>query len=129
VLNQQIHGSKRSLRSVENFTEFEQRTAYLNGDQIHAAKKGMNILDRIQLSHMAQMQNMFDFPPAPKLNPTTGRLNRPAATASEVRGGGRIFRKRTVRRDLSSRRRKAPVDKRQQHNPSVAMTKPAGWPA
>jgi hypothetical protein len=26
-LNQQIHGSKRSLRSVEDFTEFEQRTA------------------------------------------------------------------------------------------------------
>jgi hypothetical protein len=43
---QQIHGSKRSLRSVEDFTEFEQRTAYFNGDQIHAFKKGANILDR-----------------------------------------------------------------------------------
>src|SRR3954453_14067297 len=41
VFNQQIHGSKRSLRSVEDFTEFEQRTAYFNGDQIHAIKKGM----------------------------------------------------------------------------------------
>src|SRR6185295_14218971 len=28
MFNQQIHGSKRSLRSVEDFTEFEQRTAY-----------------------------------------------------------------------------------------------------
>jgi hypothetical protein len=28
VLNQQIHGSKRSLRSIEDFTQFEQRTAY-----------------------------------------------------------------------------------------------------
>jgi hypothetical protein len=27
VFNQHIHGSKRSLRSVEDFTEFEQRTA------------------------------------------------------------------------------------------------------
>ena len=36
---QQIHGSKRSLRSVEDFTEFEQRTAYFNGDPIHAMKK------------------------------------------------------------------------------------------
>jgi cytochrome c peroxidase len=26
MFNQQIHGSKRSLRSVEDFTEFEQRT-------------------------------------------------------------------------------------------------------
>ena len=36
--------------------------------RMHAIKKGMNILDRIQVSHMAQMQNMFDFPPAPKLD-------------------------------------------------------------
>ena len=36
LFNQQIHGSKRSLRSVEDFTEFEQRTAYFNGDAIHA---------------------------------------------------------------------------------------------
>jgi len=42
AFNQQIHSSKRSLRSVEDFTEFEQRTAYFNGDQIHAIKKGMN---------------------------------------------------------------------------------------
>jgi hypothetical protein len=65
---QHIHGSKRSLRSVEDFTEFEQRSAYFNGDEIHAIKKGMNILDRIPVTHMAQMQNMLDFPPAPNLN-------------------------------------------------------------
>jgi poly-D-alanine transfer protein DltD len=62
VFNQQIHGSKRSLRSVEDFTEFEQRTAYFNGDPVHAAKKGMIILDRVRVSHMAQFQNMLDFP-------------------------------------------------------------------
>ncbi len=28
LFDQQIHGSKRSLRSVEDFTEFEFRTAY-----------------------------------------------------------------------------------------------------
>jgi cytochrome c peroxidase len=93
VFNQQIHGSKRSLRSVEDFTEFEQRTAYFNGDQIHAIKKGMNILDRVQVSHMAQMQNMFDFPPAPKLDPTTGRLDRTKATEGEVRGEEIFFGK------------------------------------
>ena len=93
LFNQQIHGSKRSLRSVEDFTEFEQRTAYFNGDQIHAIKKGMNILDRIQVSHMAQMQNMFDFPPAPKLDVATGRLDRSKATESEIRGEEIFFGK------------------------------------
>jgi len=93
LFNQQVHGSKRSLRSVEDFTEFEQRTAYFNGDMIHAFKKGANILDRVQVSHMAQMQNMFDFPPAPKLDPMTARLDRRNATQSEVRGEELFFGK------------------------------------
>ena len=97
VDNQQIHGSKRSLRSVEDFTEFEQRTAYFNGDEIHAIKKGMNILDRIQVSHMAQMQNMFDFPPAPKLDNVTGRLIRDRASESELRGEQVFFGKANAR--------------------------------
>jgi hypothetical protein len=88
LFNQQIHGSKRSLRSVEDFTEFEQRTAYFNGDPIRAMKKGINILDRIEVSHMAQMQNMFDFPPAPKL--TTGKLDPSKATDREL-SGERLF--------------------------------------
>lgn len=93
LFNQQIHGSKRSLRSVEDFTEFEQRTAYFNGDPVHAFKKGAVILDRVQVSHMAQMQNMFDFPPVPKLDPVTGRLNEKLATESEVRGEKLFFGK------------------------------------
>jgi cytochrome c peroxidase len=92
VNRQHIHGSKRSLRSVEDFTEFEQRTAYFNGDEIHAIKKGMNILDRIQVTHMAQMQNMFDFSPAPKLT-VTGRLDPAKATESELRGEQLFFGK------------------------------------
>jgi cytochrome c peroxidase len=92
LFNQQIHGSKRSIRSVEDFTEFEQRTAYFNGDPIRAAKKGMNILDRVPVSHMAQMQNMFDFPPAPKLD-VTGRLDPAKATPSERRGEVLFFGK------------------------------------
>jgi cytochrome c peroxidase len=92
LFNQHIHGSKRSLRSVEDFTEFEQRTAYFNGDDIHAMKKGMNILNRIQVTHMAQMQNMFDFPPAPKLT-VTGRLDPQKATESELRGEKLFFGK------------------------------------
>jgi cytochrome c peroxidase len=92
LFNQQIHGAKRSLRSVEDFTEFEQRTAYFNGDEIHAFKKGLNILDRIQVSHMAQMQNILDFPPAPKLTPL-GRLDPEKATESERRGETLFFGK------------------------------------
>ena len=93
MFNQQIHGSKRSLRSVEDFTEFEQRTAYFNGDHIRAAKKGMHIIDRLQVAHMAQIQNMIDFPPAPKLDPMTGRLDRARADRQEIAGEDLFFGK------------------------------------
>src|SRR5262249_23733122 len=85
LFNQQIHGSKRSLRSVEDFTEFEFRTAYFNGDPTHAVKKGFTIIPRVQVAHMAQLQNMFDFPPAPNLN-REGRLDPRRATEGERRG-------------------------------------------
>jgi len=90
VAHAQLHGSMRSLRSVEDFTEFEQRTAYFNGNPINAMKKGMMILDRVQVSHMAQMQNMFDFPPAPKLN-NLGMLIPSASTEAEIRGEKLFF--------------------------------------
>lgn len=84
--SQQIHGSKRSLRSVEDFTEFEQRTAYFDGDHVIAAKKGLHLPNRSdQVSLMAQMQNMFDFPPAPKLD-TFGKLIPEMATEQELKG-------------------------------------------
>ena len=90
MFNQRIHGSKRSLRSVEDFTEFEQRTAYFDGDQVTAAKKGVHLPDRAsQVVLMAQMQNMFDFPPAPKLT-ALGRLE-PAQATEEERLGQDIF--------------------------------------
>lgn len=86
MFNQQIHGSKRSLRSVEDFTEFEQRTAYFDGDQVTAQKKGVNLPNRPdQVALMAQMQNMFDFPPAPKLD-VIGKLDRGKATEQELLG-------------------------------------------
>jgi cytochrome c peroxidase len=86
MFNQQIHGSKRSLRSIEDFTEFEQRTAYFNGDHVSATRKGPNLPDRPnQVAMMAQMQNIIDFPPAPKLNPL-GRLDPQKATEQELAG-------------------------------------------
>ncbi|EAQ77075.1 cytochrome c Hsc [Blastopirellula marina DSM 3645] len=93
LYNQQIHGSKRSLRSVEDFTQFEQRTAYFDGDHVTAAKKGVHLPDRSdQVSMMAQMQNMFDFPPAPKLG-LDGKLIADKATESEMRGQELFFGK------------------------------------
>jgi cytochrome c peroxidase len=90
MFNQQIHGSKRSLRSVEDFTEFEQRTAYFDGDHVIAAKKGVFLPNRSdQVSMMAQMQNMLDFPPAPKLD-VLGQLIPEKATKQEL-AGEKIF--------------------------------------
>jgi cytochrome c peroxidase len=90
MFNQQIHGSKRSLRSVEDFTQFEQRTAYFNGDHVSATRKGVQIFDRTnQVAMMAQMQNMIDFPPAPKLRPD-GSLDPSMATQQEL-AGERVF--------------------------------------
>ena len=86
LFNQQIHGSKRSLRSVEDFTEFEQRTAYFNGDHVSATRKGVHLPDRPnQVAMMAQMQNIIDFPPAPKLG-VFGRLDPSLATEVELAG-------------------------------------------
>ncbi len=93
MFNQQIHGSKRSLRSIEDFTEFEQRTAYFDGDHVLAAKKGVNLPDRAsQVAMMAQMQNIFDFPPAPKLD-EFGLLRRGRATEQELKGQEVFFGK------------------------------------
>jgi cytochrome c peroxidase len=90
LFNQQIHGSKRSLRSVEDFTEFEQRTAYFNGDHVSATRKGVNLPDRPnQVAMMAQMQNMIDFPPAPKLDPM-GRLD-PTQVMKQELAGEQVF--------------------------------------
>jgi len=39
---QGLFGSQRALKTVEDFTEFEQRAAYFDGDTVLATKKGMN---------------------------------------------------------------------------------------
>jgi cytochrome c peroxidase len=90
---QRLFGSQRALRTVEDFTEFEQRAAYFDGDPVLATKKGLNILDRgSQVHDMAEFQELLDFPPAPKLN-LFGRLDRTKATASEIRGEELFFGK------------------------------------
>jgi cytochrome c peroxidase len=83
---QRLFGSQRALRSIEDFTEFEQRAAYFDGDPVIATKKGVNILERgSQVHFMAEVQELLDFPPAPKLN-VFGNLDPKKATESELRG-------------------------------------------
>jgi cytochrome c peroxidase len=83
---QRLFGSQRALRSIEDFTEFEQRAAYFDGDPVIATKKGVNILERgSQVHFMAEVQELFDFPPAPKLN-VFGNLDPRKATEAELRG-------------------------------------------
>jgi cytochrome c peroxidase len=82
---QELFGSQRALQSVEDFTEFEQRAAYFDGDIDKAALKGVNPLDRAsQVHHMAELQKLLDFPPAPKLD-LFGELD-DTASAAELRG-------------------------------------------
>jgi cytochrome c peroxidase len=65
---QRLFGSQRALKTVEDFTEFEQRGAYFDGDQVSAAAKGINPLERgSQVHFMAEFQELLDFPPAPGL--------------------------------------------------------------
>lgn len=90
---QRLFGSQRALKNVEDFTEFEQRAAYFDGDPVIATKKGLSILERgSQVHFMGEMQALFDFPPAPKLN-LLGRLDRSKATESEIRGEDLFFGK------------------------------------
>jgi cytochrome c peroxidase len=83
---QRLFGSQRALKTVEDFTEFEQRAAYFDGDICMAAKKGVNILERSSQVHfMAEFLAILDFPPAPKLN-IYGELERTKASPGELRG-------------------------------------------
>ena len=90
---QRLFGSQRALKTVEDFTEFEQRTAYFDGDIVTATKKGVNPLERgSQVDFMADFEEMLDFPPAPKLD-LFGKLDPAKATPQEMRGQEIFFGK------------------------------------
>lgn len=87
---QRLFGSQRALKTVEDFTEFEQRAAYFDGNPDDAVRKGMNPLERgSQVHAMAEFQEILDFPPAPKLD-EEGKLIHAQATEQEIRGE-RVF--------------------------------------
>jgi cytochrome c peroxidase len=90
---QRLFGSQRALKSIEDFTEFEQRAAYFDGDPVIATKKGVNILERgSQVHFMAEFQELLDFPPAPKLG-IDGKLDPKKASEAELRGQAVFFGK------------------------------------
>jgi cytochrome c peroxidase len=90
---QRLFGSQRAMKTVEDFTEFEQRGAYFDGIPADAARKGTNVLERgSQVQAMAEFQALLDFPPAPKLD-LFGRLDPAKASASELRGQTVFFGK------------------------------------
>jgi len=90
---QRLFGSQRALKTVEDFTEFEQRGAYFDGDPVLATQKGVNILERgSQVQFMAEFEELLDFPPAPKLD-VFGKLNPAKASVAELRGQEIFFSK------------------------------------
>jgi cytochrome c peroxidase len=90
---QRLFGSQRALKTIEDFTEFEQRTAYFDGDIVTATKKGVNPLERgSQVDFMADFEEMLDFPPAPKLD-LFGKLDPAKATPEEMHGQEIFFGK------------------------------------
>jgi len=90
---QRLFGSQRALKTVEDFTEFEQRAAYFDGIPADATRKGTNVLERgSQVHFMAEFQELLDFPPAPKLN-VFGKLNPAKASESEMHGQEIFFGK------------------------------------
>ncbi len=97
---QRLFGSQRALKTIEDFTEFEQRAAYFNGDQVSAAAKGINPLERgSQVHFMAEFQALLEFPPAPGLD-LLGKLD-PAKfgpDSTEMRGQGTVLRQGQMRR-------------------------------
>jgi cytochrome c peroxidase len=92
---QRLFGSQRALKTVEDFTEFEQRAAYFDGDHVSAAAKGLNPLERgSQVHFMSEVQALLDFPPAPGLN-LFGKLDpkKFAADSPEMKGQELFFGK------------------------------------
>jgi cytochrome c peroxidase len=95
VYVQRLFGSQRALKSIEDFTEFEQRAAYFDGDQVSASAKGINPLDRgSQVHFMSEVQELLDFPPAPGLG-IDGKLDpkKFAADTPEMKGQAVFFGK------------------------------------
>ena len=74
--------SKRSIRSMDHFSEVEE---YFDGDPGMQQAIGPRAVKREVTNRMADFNAIIDFPPAPKLDPLM-RLIKESATESELRG-------------------------------------------
>jgi cytochrome c peroxidase len=95
VFVQRLFGSQRALKTIEDFTEFEQRAAYFDGDILSSAAKGINPLERgSQVHFMGEFQELLDFPPDPSLA-WDGKLDpkKFAAESPEMQGQKLFFDK------------------------------------
>jgi cytochrome c peroxidase len=87
---QRLFGSQRALKTIEDFTEFEQRAAYFDGDTLSSAAKGINPLERgSQVHFMSEFQELLGFPPAPlgwdgKLDPRKFASDSPEMKGQEL---------------------------------------------
>ena len=74
--------SKRSIRSMDHFSEVEE---YFDGDPGMQQAIGPRAVKREVTNRMADFNAILDFPPAPKLTPMM-RLDPSKATEAELRG-------------------------------------------
>jgi cytochrome c peroxidase len=79
---QLVYSSKRSIRSMDHFSEVEE---YFDGDTTMLAALGGRTLQKGNSNHMGDFNAIIDFPPAPKLD-VLNRLISSKATPAELRG-------------------------------------------
>ena len=87
--NNHLFSLKRSIRSLDHFSEVEE---YFEGDIGLMEQIGGRKLDRESTNRMGDFQSIVALPPAPKLD-RFGRLRPTKATASELRGDQLFFGK------------------------------------
>jgi cytochrome c peroxidase len=85
VFAQTRFGSKRNIRSLDQFSRTEENSAYFDGDISLAERKGARRFTDRETMSMDHMMSVLDFPPAPKLD-FEGKLIHEKATDAEIRG-------------------------------------------
>jgi len=80
--NDRLFSSKRSIRSLDHFSEVEE---YFDGDISLQPQIGGRQLDRVSTNRMGDFNTIIAWPPAPKLD-RFGKLLPSLSTASELRG-------------------------------------------
>jgi cytochrome c peroxidase len=80
--NNLLFSSRRSIRSLDHFSEVEE---YFDGDISLQPQIGGRQLDRPSTNRMGDFQAIIGWPPAPKLD-RFGKLTPEKATAAELRG-------------------------------------------